>query len=201
MRRAVAVVGAVLMAGLVLVSCSQPEERASAAPEPEPVVDEETVVSARTRGVPAQKREEIEEAPPRVLLDELTYEWRTSPERGLHVELLFSNPSDSYERARGYVFLQAEADVYGAVVRGVYPWNTRMVEGLPDEYTDGTHLLYRGTQKITAFIPYERSDGQYSRLKLLVFHDDGKLLTNRTYDLEITGTPGASKSIKPGFDL
>jgi hypothetical protein len=96
----------------------------------------------------------------------------------------------------------AEREAYGSVSEtGVYPWNTRMVENLPDDFTEGTHLLYRDSQTVRAFIPYTKSDGYYNKLKLYVYHEDGRLITNRTYDLDITGTPGESGSVKPGFDL
>lgn len=197
-----------LMIALVLVaaacffsSCSGTDEGATAEAEPEPV-DEATAAAARTRGVPQEGFGQEEAPKPQVVLDELVYEWRTSPERGLHVTLEFTNPTDSYERARGYVFLTAEAAMYGTTAAvGVYPWNTRIVDGLPADYTTGTHLLYRETQTVRAFIPYDRGDGYYNRLKLLVFSEDGRLLTNRNYDLDITGEPGKSGRIRPGFDL
>jgi hypothetical protein len=164
-------------------------------------LDEETAAAARTRGVVYRDRGDAPEARPQVVLSEMTYEWRTSPDRGLHVTLNFTNPADTYERARGYVFLIAESTRSGSLVQGVYPWNTRMDGNLPEDYTDGTHLLYRESQQVRAFLPYPRSDGHFETLKLYVFHENGKLLTNRTYELDFTGAPGEKRTVNPGFDL
>lgn len=190
------------LVGLVaLPGCSQTEQNAPERGRAESV-DEETRESAMTRGVPQEGQGDDPEPAPRVVLSELSYEWRTSPERGLMVTLDFTNPADTYERARGYVFLVAEREEYGSVAEtGVYPWNTRMTDGLPEDYTEGAHLLYRDEQTVRAFIPYQKADGYYSRLKLYVYHEDGRLMTNRTYDLDITGAPGESGSVRPGFDL
>jgi hypothetical protein len=188
-----------LLTSLVLSGCTGSDEPAvRAEPEPEPL-DEETAEVAASRGVAEKVQDDdANEAIPQVLLTELTYEWRTVPENGLQVTLEFTNPVRTYERARGYVFLIASA---GSRVRSVYPWNTTIVEGLPEDYTDGTHLLYRDRQEVRALIPYPGSSGYFETLRLLVFHENGRLLTNRTYDLNITGVPGESKTINPGFDL
>jgi hypothetical protein len=192
----VAAVGAV-----TLVGCSRSDERAGAREEAAPM-DEQTAEAARTRGIARAGDEPEEEPVPQVVLSEMSYEWRTSPEKGLAVVMEFTNPADTYERARGYVFLVAEYQVNGSTVeRGVYPWNTRIVEGLPDDYREGTHLLYRDTQTVRAFIPYERADGYYNILRVHVYHEDGRLITNRMYELDITGTPGEKGSFRPGFDL
>ncbi|MBN2564984.1 MAG: hypothetical protein JXB46_04670 [Candidatus Eisenbacteria bacterium] len=200
-----AVVLTATLAGILLFSgCSRDDEQTQERARTESVdIDEETAAAASTRAVPQEGYGDESDPLPRVLLSELTYEWRTSPEKGLMVMLEFTNPADTYERARGYVFLIAEYEAYGGSIaeRGVYPWNTKMENGLPQDYTEGAHLLYRDEQAVRAFIPYGRSDGYCNRLKLYVYHEDGRLITNRTYDLDITGTPGETGSVKPGFDL
>ena len=201
MSRFVVALAIALLACVVLSGCTSSDEPAvRAQPEPEPL-DEEVAEAAASRGV-AEKvqdgNDDADEATPQVLLTALTYEWRTTPENGLQVTLEFTNPAGTYERARGYVFLIAQA---GSQIRSVYPWNTTIVEGLPEDYTDGTHLLYRDRQEVRAIIPYPGSGGYFETLRLLVFHENGRLLTNRTYDLNITGVSGQSKTINPGFDL
>ena len=203
MSRFVAVLMVVLLGCLVFGGCSGSDEAAvetETAPEPEPL-DEETAVAARSRGVVAEETNYDTNARPQVVLGELTYEWRTVPERGLQVALDFTNPAGSYERARGYVFLIAKSMMTGSQLTGVYPWNTAMDGELPEDYTDGTHLLYRDRQLVRGFIPYPSPEGHFETLTLYVFHEDGRLLTNRTYELEMSGTSGESRSINPGFDL
>ena len=202
MSRFVVALTIALLASVVLSGCTSSDEPAvRAKPEPEPL-DEETAEVAASRGVAEKlKDENADEATPQVLLTALTYEWRTVPEKGLQVTLEFTNPVRTYERAKGYVFLIAQGTASGSQIRSVYPWNTTFVEGLPEDYTDGTHLLYRDRQEVRAVIPYPGSSGYFETLKLLVFHENGRLLTNRTYELNITGVPGQSKTINPGFDL
>lgn len=200
MSRLTAVLMFVFLGCLIVAGCTTSSDEPAVKPEPEPL-DEETAAAARTRGVVYRDRDEAAEATPQVVLSEMTYEWRTSPDRGLHVTLNFTNPADTYERARGYVFLIAESTRSGSLVQGVYPWNTRMDGNLPEDYTDGTHLLYRESQQVRAFLPYPRSDGHFETLKLYVFHENGKLLTNRTYELDFTGAPGEKRTVNPGFDL
>lgn len=201
MSRFVVALAIALLACVVLSGCTSSDEPAvRAEPEPEPL-DEEVARVAASRGVAEKVQDDADdadEATPQVLLTALTYEWRTTPENGLQVTLEFTNPAGTYERARGYVFLIAQA---GSQIRSVYPWNTTIVEGLPEDYTDGTHLLYRDRQEVRAIIPYPGSGGYFETLRLLVFHENGRLLTNRTYDLNITGVSGQSKTINPGFDL
>ena len=201
MSRFVVALAIALLVCVAFSGCTGSDEPAvRAEPEPEPL-EEEVARVAASRGV-AEKVQDgddaAEEATPQVLLTELTYEWRTTPENGLQVTLEFTNPARTYERARGYVFLIAQA---GSQIRSVYPWNTTIVEGLPEDHTDGTHLLYRDRQEVRAIIPYPGSGGYFETLRLLVFHENGRLLTNRTYDLNITGVSGQSKTINPGFDL
>ena len=199
MSRLIVALMLVFLGCLAVAGCTSSEDPAVET-EPEPL-DEKTAAVARTRGVAEGGPGENSEPRPQVVLSEMTYEWRTSPDRGLHVTLDFTNPADTYERARGYVFLIAESTRSGSLIRGVYPWNTSMDGNLPEDYTDGTHLLYRERQQVSAFIPYTRSDGHFEILRLYVFHENGKLLTNRTYDLTLTGTSGEKKTLNPGFDL
>ena len=195
MSKLILVLVCVFLACLVVAGCTSSDEPA-VEPEPEQL-DEETAAAARTRGVVGGDRTADTEPTPQVVLSEMTYEWRTSPDRGLHVTLNFTNPADTYERARGYVFLIAES----ATAEGVYPWNAKMDGNLPEDHTDGSHVLYRKTQQLRAFIPYPRSEGHFETLKLYVFHENGRLLTDRTYELDFTGAPGGSETVNPGFDL
>lgn len=200
MSRLIVVLVFVFLGCLIVAGCTTSSDEPAAKPEPEPL-DEKTAAAARTRGVVTRSPDDVEEAKPQVVLSQMTYEWRTSPDRGMQVTLNFTNPADTYERARGYVFLIAEATRSGSLIKGVYPWNTSMDGNLPEDHTDGAHLLYRDRQEVRAFLPYPRSDGCFETLRLLVFHENGKLLTNRTYELDFTGAPGAKRTVNPGFDL
>ena len=199
MSKPIVVLAFALLGCLVVAGCTSSDEPA-VEPGPEPL-DEEMAVAAGTRGVAGSERSDDMEPKPQVVLSEMTYEWRTSPDRGLHVTLAFTNPADTYERARGYVFLIAESMRSGSPIKGVYPWNISMDGNLPKDHTDGTHLLYRERQQVRAFIPYPRPDGHFEILRLYVFHENGRLLTNRTYELDFTGAPGETKRVNPGFDL
>ena len=136
---------------------------------------------------------------PEVLLDGIEYEWRESPERGLHIILSFSNPNMTYERARGYVFAIASSSLDGD--SHVYPWNTELTDGEPADYRDGTHLLYRDEQQVSAFLPHQGGVGYYDRLKVLVYDEDGELLIGQTYELEVDGTPSGPKDTTPALVL
>lgn len=193
----VALLGLLLVAGCTGGS-EEAVERPASGSESEPL-DEKTAAAAQTRGVRSAAPKD--DPKPQVVLAEMSYEWRTSPDRGLHVGLHFTNPAGGYERARGYVFLIAESTMTGSHIRAVYPWNVVMDGGLPANHTDGAHLLYRDRQLVEAFIPYERSDGHYETLRLYVFDEGGRLLTNREYELAITGRTGEGGTVKPGFDL
>ena len=199
MNRLIVVLVFVLFGCLILAGCTSSDEPAVES-EQQPL-DEEAVAAARTRGVPDRGRSEDTKLEPVVILSEITYEWRTSPDRGLQVTLDFTNPADSYERARGYVFLIAESTSSGSPIKGVYPWNVSMGGDLPEDHTDGAHLLYRDTQQIRAFIPYPRSSGAFESLKLFLYDEGGRLLINRTYELGFTGAPGETRTVNPGFDL
>ena len=156
--------------------------------------------AARSRGVATIETDEDGELKPLVVLQDIVYEWRVSPERGLHVKLGFINPNDTYERARGYVFIIASSRASSGAVYGVFPWNAEIGEdGLAVDHTDGAHLLYRRDQDIRASIPYENASGYYDVLRILVYAEDGDVLIDNTIDLEISGE--ATGPIKPPADL
>ncbi|MCD4690798.1 hypothetical protein K8S17_04985 [bacterium] len=153
---------------------------------------EETEISraAQSRGVAVSGRDPDAELQPVIVLAQVTYEWRLSPQKGLHVTLEFINPNDTYERARGYVFAIANYRASASAVYGVYPWGTDIDDGgLPCDYSKGTHLLFRRDQDVRAFIPYENSQGFYDGLRVLVYSEDGDMLIDSTMDLEVSGEP------------
>lgn len=200
MRSFVVLVVLCLVPALSLVGCSGGEDETPRARETAPLNEEETA-AAQTRGVPTEDYGRDEAPSPKVLLETIEYEWRTSPDKGIAVTMEFINPAETYERAKGYVFLVAQSTLGGGLYESVYPWNAHFEDGLPEDYTDGTHLLYRDSQTVRCFVPYERGDGYFNKLKLFVFSEDGKILTGRDYDLQITGEPGQSRTINPGFDI
>jgi hypothetical protein len=199
-----------IVCGVCLLSagCGGSEEKAetgSTGAEREAApLDEKTATAARSRGLAVSEREEADEAGARVVMSELTYEWRTAPEKGLSVVMEFRNPVGGNTRARGYVFLTAHSVLSGHSVTGVYPWDAQLREdGVPLDPTDGTHLLFRDRQQVRAFIPYPEADGYYETLRVMVFHEDGRLIIDRPYDLALSGVSGESRSVdvNPDFDL
>ena len=201
----------VLLAALLVMAtwgCSSSEDDAvteSAGTETEETVSEPgeggASKAALGRGLSAGSGEEDAELSPEIRLAEFTYEWRVSPKRGLQVNLSFENPNDTYERARGYVFVVAGCRSSHGAVTGVYPWNVELKDGLPNDYSDGSHLLFRREQAISAFIPYENSEGYYDNLILLIYTEEGKLLKNQHYELEVTGVPTGIREPKIQFNL
>ena len=155
---------------------------------------------ARSRGVATIEADDEDGLQPLVVLQDIVYEWRVSPERGLHVTLGFINPNDTYERARGYVFIVASSRASSGAVYGVYPWDIDLGEdGLPVDYMDGMHLLYRRDQEIRASIPYRNASGYYDVLRILVYSEDGDVLIDNTVDLEVSGEP--TGAVRPPVDL
>jgi len=155
---------------------------------------------ARSRGVATSPADENDELQPLVVLDDIVYDWRVSPERSLHVTLGFINPNDTYERARGYVFIIASSRASSGAVYGVYPWNAELDDsGLPVDYMDGTHLLYRRDQDVKASIPYQNVSGYYDVLRIIVYSEEGDVLIDNTIDLEVTGE--ATGPVKAPVDL
>jgi hypothetical protein len=166
---------------------------ADAAPTPSSRVEQ-------SRGVATVERHDDDGLQPLVVLDEIIYEWRLTPQRGLQVSLGFLNPNDTYERARGYLFAIASSRASSGSVYGVYPWNAKMgSDGLPADYTEGTHLLYRRDQGVRAFIPYENASGFYDVLRVLVYSESGEVLIDNTVSLEVHGE--ATGPLKPPVDL
>lgn len=154
--------------------------------------------AAAARGV---RVEQDEQPGPEVVLSGLVYEWRTSPEKGLEVTLEFENPSDTYERARGYVFAVARSSGSAVSDLGVYPWNAELEGGVPSDYTEGTHMVYRKDHVVRGFIPYTKGEGYYDSLRVLVYSEDGDVLIDQTYALEITGEPTGPVRPKPTLVL
>ncbi len=155
---------------------------------------------ARSRGVATIEGKDDDGLEPLVVLQDIVYDWRVAPERGLHVTLGFINPNDTYERARGYVFIVASSRESSGSVYGVYPWDAELGEdGLAADYTDGMHLLYRRDQEIRASIPYRNASGYYDVLRILVYSEDGDVLIDNTVDLEVSGE--ATGPVRPPVDL
>ncbi len=157
--------------------------------------------AALGRGVSTGDEEEDAALSPEIRLVEFTYEWRVSPKQGLQVDLSFENPHDTYERARGYVFVVAGYTSSRGAVSGVYPWNAELRDGLPSDYSDGSHLLFRREQAISAFIPYENSEGYYDNIRLFIYTEEGDLLKDQHYELDVTGEPTGVRKPKVQFNL
>ncbi len=198
----------VVLLALTIGGCSGSEDDGAAVESteaetesPEDVQEEAPSKSALARGVTAAAGEEDEEPSPEIQLANLTYEWRVSPKKGLQIRLSFENPYDTYERARGYVVAVAGYTKSNGAVTGVYPWNVELIDGLPSDYSDGAHLLFRRDQEIEGFIPYENSEGYFNNLRLLIYSEDGEKLRDQTYGLDITGKPTGVREPKPQFDL
>lgn len=199
MRRTTGVIFVGLVALLVaLAGCSGDDEVDAVEEQIEEIQSEETTSApsepaseaAQSRGLPVDDSGENDGTEPMVVLNDLVYEWRTSPQRGLQVELEFINPYDTYERARGYAFVIASYGLSGGSVYGVYPWNAEIGEdGFPIDPTAGTHLLYRRDQNVRGFIPYENSEGFYNILQIIVYSEEGELLFTNRLDLDVTGDP------------
>jgi hypothetical protein len=154
--------------------------------------------AARGRGVSSSDTGAAsEQQAPRIELGDVTYEWRTAPEKGLSVTVDLLNPVKSYERARGYIFLIASSSSDPSA-KGIYPWNAVLDGERPRDFKAGTHLLYRKDDQVRAFIPYKRSGGHYDTLTLLIYNEEGESLMSQTYELEVTGEPtGPKKSTPP----
>ncbi len=173
-------------------------EAGSSAGEPD---DSGPSRGALARGVSTDAGEEGAEPSPEIQLVEFTYEWRVSPKKGLKIRLGFENPHDTYERARGYVVVVAGYTKSRGAVTGVYPWNVELTNGLPNDYSNGTHLLFRGDQEIDAFIPYENSEGYFDNVRLLVYSEDGEILRDQSYELDVTGASTGVQKPKTQLDL
>lgn len=163
--------------------CSTPEDQAGGTETQQPVVTEE----AKSRGAITEAPDQSEPASPEIVVEDLTYEWRTSPETALSVIVDFLNPHETYERARGYVFLVATSSGGAGRPTGVFPWDAAFDGGVPVDFTDGRHLLFRKAEQVRATIPYKQPEGYYDLLRLIVYSEDGALIIDSTIDMEITG--------------
>jgi hypothetical protein len=208
MKRWILIVAVLLLAGAVLLGCSRGDERAAETEAVETDVGEsastetedETSDAARSRGIVPEDEDE-DNLEPKIVVKDVEYEWRDVPEQGLYVKIAFENPAETYERAKGYVFLVARWSGEKGGDVGVYPWNARFEGDYPDDYEEGTRLLFRDEQEVRAFIPYKKWEGYYDSLRLLVYGDDGLPLIERGYELEITGEPTGVVKPKPDMIL
>ncbi len=208
MTRLTVIVALFLLAGVLVFGCSPGDEPAGeteageteAAGRAGAEMEDETTDAARSRGV-ASEEEDDDSLKPRIVVKDLEYEWRKVPEQGLYVRILFENPAETYERARGYVFLVARWSGEEGTDVGVYPWNANLDGDYPDDYEDGTHLLFRDEYEVRAFIPYRKWEGYYDSLRLIVYGEDGLPLIERAYELDITGEPTGVVKPKPDMVL
>jgi hypothetical protein len=162
--------------------------------------DAATSDAARSRGVAADTAAGGGEKTPRIELGDVVYEWRVQPEKGLHVIVDLTNPVQSDDRARGYMFLMAASSADPSI-RGVYPWNAVLEGETPKDVKSGTHLLYRVSDQVRAFIPYKKSTGYYDTLTILIYSEEGDVVTNQTYPLEVTGESTGPKKPAPALVL
>ena len=204
--KALTIVAALVLTFSFVAGCSRSEEG-----EPEPEIQTEQPVegdvpedaeelpsaAARSRGLPTESDESGE---PDIVLDELVYEWRTSPETGLHVSVDLMNPYETYERARGSLFIVAWSSASPDEM-GVFPWETELEDGEPSDPSAGSRLLFRKDQRAKAFIPYKSREGCYDQLRVLVYDDDGNKIVDAHYSLDIHGEPTGPQKPKPVIAL
>ncbi len=205
MRKAYVLLCAAALVMSTLVGCSETREDApesdrsdavSEAAAPRPVSD-----AAKARGLSVQREDEEPADGPAVALDGVAYDWRLIPDKGLVVTLEFGNENEVFERARAYVFLVAEYSARRSVNRGVFPLNVEFDGDRPVDYTAGTHILYRKDHTMKCFIPYTYREGYYDSLRVIVYSEEGDVLINRTYHLDVTGEPTGLVKTKPTLML
>jgi hypothetical protein len=154
--------------------------------------------AARSRAVPPhERREDEEEAEPQIAIRGFTYEWRLEPEKGLHVRIDFVNTRDTYARARGYLFVVASSNTMPSVTPGVYPWDARFEDKYPEKHTDGNRLLFRDELDSRIFIPYHADEGYFDYLRIIVYHEDGRVAIDLDYELDVTGEPSGPVEAAP----
>lgn len=158
--------------------------------------DAATSDAARSRGVAADTTAPGGEKKPRIELGNVVYEWRVQPEKGLHVTVDLTNPVQGDDRARGYLFLIASSSADPSI-KGIYPWNAVLKDGKPKDVKSGTHLLYRTSDQVRAFVPYRKTTGYYDTLTIVIYGEEGEEVTNQTYELEVTGQPTGPKKPAP----
>jgi len=207
-RRRFPLVALIFLASLAVCSCSGTGSEEQGAPgssdaegdvgwrrsaEEAPPTD-----AARSRGVPPHTpRDEMEEAEPQIAVRGFGYEWRLEPQKGLHVRIDFVNTRETYERARGYLFLVASSSSTPSAPEGLYPWDARFEAGVPEKHTDGNRLLFRKDLEVRAFIPFTVGDGYYDHLRIVVYREDGATAIDLDYDLNITGEPTGPMKAEP----
>lgn len=150
--------------------------------------------AAASRGVAGGEAEDAGAAPS-IVLEGIVYEWTVSPERGLQVELQFVNPGKDVGRVKGHAFVIAGSSKDPAVT-GVYPWNAKLVDGTPENYSTGGQLGFWDAQKMAVFIPYKERAGCFDTIRILVYDGDGRIVLDETHELPITGEPTRRKKIE-----
>jgi hypothetical protein len=201
----IAVVCLCLSMALAIVGCSsggsesEPGDNSSTSTTVSEQRSGEASAAARARGLPAESKEA--EGRPVVTLDDLSYEWRQTPQEGLEVLLKFGNSNDVFERARAYVFVVAWYSAREASSTRVYPTGVDLDGGLPSDYTDGTHILYRKDESVNCFLNYGDREGYFDRLKIIVYSEEGDLLINQEHSLDVNGEPAGRKTVKPVLAL
>ncbi|MFH1501530.1 MAG: hypothetical protein ABIG03_00650 [Candidatus Eisenbacteria bacterium] len=202
-RAFVSLVAATLVVCAV-AGCSEPREEPAVSREDdsdaEAVAEQTPSRAAAARGLPA-KGDDTEAKRPVVTLEDVTYEWRLFPDKGLVVSLEFGNPNVVFERARAYVFVVADFSERRTVNRGVFPLGAEFDEAGPVDYTAGTHILYRKDHTMQCFIPYTHREGYYDSLTVIVYSEDGEKLLQQSYDLDVAGEPTGRVEMKPVLTL
>ncbi len=155
--------------------------------------------AARARGVPVESGEE--EGTPVLTFQNLTYDWRVEPEKGLMVTLDFGNENEVFERVRAYVFVSAWYSAREASSLGTFPWGVGLENGEPVDYTKGTHVVYRKDHTMKCFIPYTDREGYYDTLRIIVYSEEGAVLKDQRYQLEVEGVPTGPVKTKPVLTL
>jgi len=160
---------------------------------------DEVSSAARERGLKAEGEEEA--GGPIVTLEDVSYEWRHTPYTGLQAYLTFGNANEVFERARAYVFVVASYSGRPETSARGYPLDAEFSDGMPTDYRDGAHILYRKDQDVNCMIRYEGGDGYFDRLRVIVYSEEGELLINQSYTLDVNGEPAGRKKIRPILDL
>ncbi len=200
MKRKLLIVTVLLLTSLVVCSCSERGAESADTSDSDSRGREgawrgtdgsaDVSEATRSRGVPShERREESEEPEPQIAIRGFEYEWRLEPEKGLHVRVDFVNTRETYARARGYLFMVATSNTTPSAAAGVYPWDARFEEGHPERHTDGNRLLFRRDLESRVFIPYRGGDGYFDHLRIIVYHEGGRIAIDLDYDLEIVGEP------------
>lgn len=204
LRQTVILLVALIAVALVLGGCSAREEEVPAAEESdagsETISERSSSDAARARGLPVIE-EGAEDDRPIVTLEDVKYEWRIEPYKGLYVTVEFGNANEVFERARAYVFVVVHYSARASANRGVFPPGTELDESGPADYTGGTHVLYRKDYTMKCFIPYAYREGYYDSMRIIVYSEGGELLIDQEYDLDVKGEPTGVVRTKPILTL